>query len=137
MISNADLAALAQDVLQAGGSLRFTARGTSMYPFLQDGDVVELAPAGNRPVGWSEVALVRLPSGELVLHRVYRTRWLNGVRQLLVRGDNRPGSDGWINPGDVLGRVHQAWRRGKRLSRISVQVWAWMVLAVLRSRLRF
>ena len=137
VISNADLDALAQQVLQAGATLRFTARGTSMCPFLKDGDVVELAPLGDRPLGWGEVALVRVPGGRLVLHRVYRLRRLNGVRQLLLRGDNRPASDGWINPADVLGRARRAWRGGRRLALVSPLAWAWMALAVLRSRLRF
>ncbi len=137
VISNTDLDALAYLVLQAGCALRFRARGTSMQPFLQDGDVVELAPLGKRSVGWGEVALVRAPGGGLLLHRVYRTRRLNGVRQILVRGDNRPASDGWINPDDVLGRVHRAWRGGRRLPITSARVWAWMVLAVMQSRLRF
>jgi hypothetical protein len=136
MISNTDLDALARQVLQAGCTLRFVVSGTSMHPFLQDGDVVELAPLGDHPLGWSEVALARAPGGMLVLHRVYRLRRSKGVCQLLLRGDNRPDSDGWISPSDVLGRVQRAWRSSQRLSLISPLVWAWMVLAILRGRLR-
>ena len=87
----------------ASGSLEVVARGVSMRPALRAGDRVRLAQRGPRR---GDVALVAL-ADRVVLHRLVARRG----RRWLVRGDARPGCDGWVEPERILA-VATGFRRG-------------------------
>ena len=123
---------LAADLLSRGSRLRFRARGTSMHPFIQDGDLVtvEAVEAGSPRRG--DIVLARLSSGRLVVHRVRQT----GPDFLLVQGDAVPAPDGRLGLENVLGRVAAVERAGRpvRFERGPQRVlaFAWLALAPAR-----
>ena len=99
-------------VLARGAPLRFQALGGSMHPFIQDGDVLTVAPPHQRkPRPGEVVAFCHPETGKLVVHRVLARRpW-----GYLLRGDNTPEADGLILPAHVLGWVTRVERRGRRV----------------------
>ena len=131
----AEFDALAAELLGRGSRLRFRARGTSMHPFIQDGDLVtvEAAAAGTPRRG--DIVLARLASGRLVVHRVRQV----GPDSLLVQGDAVPAPDGRLGLASVLGRVTAVERAGRpvRFERglQRVLAGAWLALAPARRRL--
>jgi len=99
-------------VLAKGASFRFKARGFSMLPFIQDGDVLTVSPRpARRPQPGEVVAYCHPETGKLVVHRVSARR----AGGYLLRGDNAPEADGLVPPANVLGRVDWVERRSRRM----------------------
>jgi hypothetical protein len=119
-LSGEALLVLAQAALQRGVGFRFSARGSSMTPFMRDEDVITLTPLGSRPPRLGEVVGFAHPgSGKLIVHRVVglvsRPRACDRGA-VLIGGDwVETGSDGLIPLENVLGRVTGVERAGKSI----------------------
>jgi signal peptidase I len=111
-ISGPVLVALLRAVLERGQPFRFEAPGFSMSPFIQDGDAITVSPlSGASPGRGDVVAFLRPDSGKLVVHRVVGKR--DGA--FFIRGDNAEEGDGLVPRANVLGRVTEVKRDGKRV----------------------
>lgn len=96
-----------RSALERGQRVRMTVNGSSMLPFVRDGDVVELEPVHSSPrVG--DVVLLRCSGERYVMHRVVRKEG----DALFIRGDAQPRSEGPFAPRDVLGRISLSQRNG-------------------------
>lgn len=115
---------LASQLLRQGGRLRVKARGSSMLPFILDGEVVLVAPAAGAELRVGDVVCYETPPGTLVLHRVIGRR---GER-LVTKGDALTSTD-VISRARVLGRVVAVERRG-RLRRLDTRAARWRNAAV-------
>lgn len=97
-------------VLAKGASLRFRAKGRSMFPAIRNGDVVTVSPID--PAGLRQGDIAAFVSGgndRLAIHRVLSAR--GGA--FLFGGDNALFADGWIASSQVLGRVTKVERNGQ------------------------
>ncbi len=109
-LSNASFLALAGAVLGRGFSLRFQAKGSSMAPFIRDGDVLTLAPKGGKPPRRGDiVAFVNPSDGKLAVHRIIAFR----RGEATIKGDNVPAPDGTFPEGSILGFVRRVERDGR------------------------
>jgi hypothetical protein len=126
--------------LSRGAPFRFSARGTSMEPFLRGGDVLTIVPGATRAPGLGHVIAYLAPGPErVVVHRVV-ARAPAGV---VVRGDGAGRADGLVSPSAVLGVVARAERHGhtvrlglgpERLFVALLSRWGILVLAVAWAR---
>ncbi len=98
-------------VLPRGVFLRFKARGFSMHPFIQDGDVVTVSPRGGEPRPGDVVACCHPKTQKLIVHRVTALQ----AGGYLIRGDNAPEGDGLVPLQDILGLVTRVERNGRRV----------------------
>jgi hypothetical protein len=99
-------------VLEKGKSFRFEATGSSMSPFIRDGDGITVSPLlGTSPRLGDAVAFIHPESGKLVVHRVVGKR--DG--SYLIRGDSSSDCADLIPRAKVLGRVTRVERDGKRV----------------------
>jgi signal peptidase I len=111
-LAGAALGELSRAVLERGVSFRFRAMGGSMYPLIENGDVLTVAPLGRRPLCPGDVVEFRDPGhGGLRVHRVVGRR--NGA--CLVQGDGVAAPDGWVPLENILGRVTEITRQGRRI----------------------
>ena len=111
-LSGVALGELSRAVLERGAAFRFRAMGGSMYPMIENGDVLTVAPLGRRVVSPGDVVEFRHPGhGGLRVHRVVGRR--NGA--YLVQGDGLAEPDGWIPRENILGRVTEITRQGRRI----------------------
>lgn len=115
-LSGDALRAFLTAVLDRDVPFRFTARGSSMFPFIRDGDVITLGPvrplhpASGRVARVGDVVAFRHPETDrLAIHRVVGRR--SGA--LLVRGDNCAAPDGLVALEAVIGRVLRVEREGR------------------------
>ena len=108
-ISGAMMRELARTLLEHGKPFRFTAHGYSMSPFIQDGDVIMLAPCNDAPQVGEVVAFINPENDRLVVHRLIAET----IDGLVIKGDNVPESDGVFAPAQILGRVVRVERAGK------------------------
>jgi len=107
---NYPVAGLMRAVLEKGKPFRYEARGTSMHPFIQDGDVVTVGPlTGGGPRTGDVVAFVHPATGGVRVHRVVRT----DHGRYLLKGDNALGDDGVLGRDAILGLVVRIERGGR------------------------
>jgi signal peptidase I len=112
-LSGYALTELLRAVLNKGMPFRFSAKGFSMSPFIQNGDVITLLPLSGKSLRVGDVvAFIRPGTRYLVVHRVIRRKG----NKLLIKGDNFPYADGFIPKSDILGYVSHVERNGKEIS---------------------
>ena len=111
-ISGAALAELLQDVLRKGVPFTFRAKGSSMSPFIKDGDDLTLFPLNGISPGLGDVvAFIHKRNGMPFIHRVVGKKG----NTYLLKGDNATETDGLISESDILGCVRMVERRGLRV----------------------
>ncbi len=111
--SSEDFVELSAEVLQAGGSVRFEARGMSMLPAIHDGDILVVASINRRALP-GDILLFKTATGRPVAHRVWVARGIEPNRWIyFIFGDNAVSPDGWVLHSEVLGRVVSYERDGK------------------------
>lgn len=108
-LSGPALAEVARAVLVRGGYFRFLAPGASMTPFIQDGDVITLAPFDPITCVLGDVvALIKPENDRLVVHRVIDI----SDGRCRIKGDNNPAEDGVYSFGMIIGTVTRVERNG-------------------------
>ncbi|MFO7650117.1 MAG: SynChlorMet cassette protein ScmC [bacterium] len=107
------------DALTADDSLRVVCTGASMFPTLDEPDLLEVRPCRRVRPG-DVVCFVSPETGKTVVHRVVSVSRRSpaagpprgGIR---TRGDNNREDDPWVLPADsITGRVVAAQRGGRR-----------------------
>lgn len=98
------------ELLRSGQSVRFIARGSSMWPSIPAGSRLQVQPCPATELKVGELAAFAR-HGQLVVHRVTRVT-ADGV---WLQGDNRAVSDGHVPAEHVLGRASVLARRGLHL----------------------
>ena len=110
--------------------MRFRAHGGSMYPFVRDGDVVEVKPVQAWAVGLGDVVLCGYGDDRLVVHRVIDVSKDNGRVALVIKGDSARQADKPVCLDQVLGQVIAIERGGRKLPldgglrRLANRLWA-------------
>jgi hypothetical protein len=112
-LNGADLAELSAGVLGRGGAFRFRARGTSMVPFLRDGDMLTVEPVEATALRLGDVVLYRVAREQLAAHRLVARRADGEGVVWVARGDAATGPGELVRAERVLGRVVRV-QRGKR-----------------------
>lgn len=104
-----DLMPLIRDTLEAGQSVRFSPKGTSMLPMLRQGlDSVTLSPLPQQLHKY-DLPLYRRPNGQYVLHRVIRVG-----ETYTCMGDNQFIAEPGLRHEQMIALV-TAFHRGDRL----------------------
>ena len=109
-LDRAEFAGLSAEVLSRGGLFRFKARGTSMTPFIQDGDILTIQPVEAVDLRVGQVAFYRDVRDKMTAHRVIRKEVRDKSTLLLMRGDAALGPAERIRADQVLGRVVRVQR---------------------------
>lgn len=107
---------ISSELLRAGKTIRFTAKGTSMHPLVRDGDVVLVAPLKQGKNHKGDVVLVTIGNGRAVLHRLVNVRKSRGDEEFLIQGDHSSHSDGYISKANILGLMIAVERGELRIS---------------------
>ena len=105
---------LSAQILRQGGSFQFRARGSSMTPFIHDGDLLTIAPADLTDLQIGDVILYRTRRDRVVAHRLVGRVREHGELVLQTRGDARLDSDSPVPADGVLGRAVRL-QRGDRV----------------------
>ena len=112
LLNNSDLLKLSREFLKRGTSIRFRAKGFSMRPFIQDGDLITVGPLRNPPVKVGDVVLYKTAGDRAIVHRVIRKTRIDGGTVFFIKGDATFGQPEKVNAERVLGRVTAIKRNG-------------------------
>jgi hypothetical protein len=121
-ISHSDFANLSSEILKGGKVLRFTAHGSSMVPFIFDGDVLTIQDVGSSMVAKGDIVFYRTQNDGLMAHRIIKVHSTDGKVRFSARGDGSPGSEEIIDADQVIGEVISI-RRGRRTFPIKRGIW--------------
>ena len=104
---------LMKDVVERGSLFRFRANGTSMSPFIQDGDIVtiERLDKGSFRIG-DVFAYIETYNDRLVIHRLVRKT----KNSLYFKGDNTEAPGNNILYSQIIGRVSSVECDGKAIT---------------------
>jgi hypothetical protein len=106
-----ELVPLLSEVIESGGELRLSPRGTSMLPLLREGrdSVALVAPT---EVTKGDICLYRRASGQYVLHRLMRFE----EGEPVFCGDNQLAFEHGVKREEILARVSAVYRGERRVS---------------------
>lgn len=111
-------AALFQEILQQGYSLRCHTLGSSMFPLLRSGSAIQVENVRVEDLRQGDVVVYHRPvQDKVVAHRLVRMEWEQGNLTLITRGDSFPQNAlEYVNPKQILGRVISLeWGKCRRL----------------------
>lgn len=95
-----------EEQINAGGTVKFGPKGTSMLPMIRQGvDSVEIKKAPERLKKY-DLPLYRRENGQFVLHRVIAV----GRGGYTMRGDNQTASEPGVRREQILAIVTGFWR---------------------------
>ncbi len=107
---------ISSELLRAGNTIRFTAKGTSMHPLIRDGDIVLIIPLKDEQIRKGDVVLFTIGDGRVLLHRVVEIRRSRRDEECLIQGDHSIHSDGYIPTSKILGSMVAVQRGGLQIS---------------------
>lgn len=100
-----DVLALTLELLESGKSVRITATGGSMRPFLNGGEILTIEPTSPSSLRMGDLVLIRSPVGAVLIHRIVRQWQRNEVRWLQTKGDGLYNPDQAVPAHRVAGKV--------------------------------
>jgi signal peptidase len=106
---------LSQEVLDRGALLRFQAHGSSMYPFIKNGDIIIVERRNGSSVSTGDIIFYRRPDGSPTAHRLVEIKNRENSTILITKGDAMKYADPPLNDKQVMGRVIIIEGRGKKL----------------------
>ncbi len=132
ILGQEDFAAISTGVLSRNGSFSFKARGSSMYPFIRDGDILTVEPVRASELNTGDVAFYRSSGKSLAAHRFIGRTMINDRTMLILRGDASAGRDEYVMEDRILGRVAGIQRgtriiqHERRLQRLAILLWTYV-----------
>jgi hypothetical protein len=91
---------LYREILERGDPLEIKVGGSSMWPFVRDGETLILRKTALNDFGKGDI-IATYADQRLICHRVFR----KGKDFIQTKADALPGLDAKISFGDVLGKV--------------------------------
>jgi signal peptidase I len=131
-LSNSSLLKLSKDLLERKISIRFRAKGFSMRPFIQDGDLITVSPLQNSPVKVGDVVLYKTVDDQAIVHRVIQKTIKDNKTVFFIKGDAAFSQPEEVDTERILGRVVAIERNGRKrkldtkLYRIIGLLFAWL-----------
>lgn len=132
LLNNSDLLKLSREFLERAVSIRFRAKGFSMRPFIQDGDLITASPLQNSFVRVGDVVLYKTAGDRVIVHRVIRKTITNNRTVFFIKGDATFGQPEKVDTKWILGRIASIERNGRKrkldtkLCRMIGLVFAWL-----------
>lgn len=98
------------ELLRSGETVRFHARGHSMWPMIPSDSRIEVRPSEAAEIRVGQIAAFER-RGRVIVHRVHAVE----AERIELAGDALKKGDGYVPRGDVLGRAHVLRRRPLQL----------------------
>jgi|GEM_PF-395819 len=117
-----EFAELSTEILGVGGSFCFKAHGFSMYPFIRDGDVINIQPVNVNTLKVGNIAFYRSVGNRLVAHRIINKDYYNDELILTTRGDALWSSNEQVAANRILGQVVSV-QRGQKVVKFNEGFW--------------
>lgn len=112
-------------VIKKRGWIELPAQGTSMYPFIQKGDICHFISTERVHIKKGDILLFHTPQGSLVAHRFCRYETSNQQLQFLCKGDSNLATDEAIAMDHLIGKMAWISRSGRIIHVKSLTAYVW------------
>jgi signal peptidase len=102
---NNDTISLLIRTIRKYGWMDLPSNGTSMYPFIQKGNVCRFVSFNSKEVKKGDILLYHSPSGQLIAHRLLRVKEKNNQFFFELKGDTNLCNDGPILQEQIIGKL--------------------------------
>ncbi len=116
IIDSDSLSDLTRDVLTNNGTINFTARGSSMVPFIKDGDNIFINSISKHQLEIGDVIFYQKEEERPAAHRVVEFKYQGNQLLTGTRGDSLTCPVEMVPFERVLGKVVRIQRRGKMIN---------------------
>jgi signal peptidase I len=113
LLSNSDLLKLSSNLIEKSASIRFRAKGFSMRPFIQDGDLITVSPLRDSTIRVGDVVLCKTADDRAIVHRMIQKTTKSNRAIFFIKGDAAFGQPEEVDTKRVLGRVVAIERNGR------------------------
>lgn len=96
---------LITNAIKKAGWIELPAKGNSMFPFIQEGDICRFILCEPSALRKGDIILFSSPTGQLIAHRLYRTLTNNNQIYYLFKGDSNLGFDELIRKEQIIGKL--------------------------------
>jgi len=113
--SRAELVELSKEMMKEGYRVSLRATGKSMYPFIRDGDIIEIERVNVQQIKLGDIIFYHNEDRDIVAHRVIRKSSGNLGPLFITKGDANSDSGEEVQPDKILGRVIAIERNGQKI----------------------
>lgn len=96
---------LFKSVLRKNEYLDLPAEGTSMFPFIQEGDLCRFSECDPLQLTKGDVALFYTDIGQLIVHRFYEKKVVDDETLYIFKGDTNLGIDQPVPQEQIIGKL--------------------------------
>ena len=114
LLNNTDFLKLCDSISKKDASIRFQAKGFSMRPFIQDGDLITVSPLRNSSGRVGDVVLYKTADDRVIAHRVILKTIKDNRTEFFIKGDASFGQPEKVDTKRVLGRITVIERNGRK-----------------------
>ncbi|MGM7721194.1 signal peptidase I [Metabacillus sp. Hm71] len=112
---NKDTVDLLIKTMQKYGWMDLPSYGTSMYPFIQKGNICRFVEFNEKTVKKGDVLLYHSESGQLIAHRFLRKKQINNQPYYVLKGDTNLCSDEPVRQEQIIGKLVTINRLNKKI----------------------
>ncbi|MCA0756742.1 hypothetical protein KP806_16925 [Paenibacillus sp. N4] len=104
-----------KQIIHKNGRIELPAQGSSMFPFIRNGNLCSFRPVGESRVSVGDILLFRSASSRLVAHRLHSVVYRDGESLYICKGDANLGYDEPIRAEQMLGVLHSIRKGNKHI----------------------
>ncbi len=121
---------MTRKLLKKEGSITLPAQGSSMYPFIKNGEVCNFTVCLPSYLKKGDIVLFYASSSRLIAHRYYKELKDDGKRRYLFKGDTNVCFDEPIYPEQIVGKLVYVQKRNYKLlvTGFLAKAWAGSIL---------
>jgi signal peptidase I len=114
-LNSQELIELSKEMIRDGYRVRLQAAGKSMYPFIRDGDIIEIERVNVQQIKLGDIIFYHNEDRGIFAHRVIRKSSGNLDPLFITKGDANSDSGEEVKPDKILGRVITIERNGQKI----------------------
>ncbi|MEH6949717.1 hypothetical protein V7068_22280 [Bacillus sp. JJ634] len=122
---------LLKAVLKKNGHIDIPAQGTSMFPFIQEGNLCRFIVCEPQELKKGEVVLFHLETGQLTAHRYYGSKMMNNKSFFVFKGDTNLGFDQPVCEERIIGKLLYVQKEKSLLNVSDFRAFFWGKLILL------
>ena len=96
---------LFKSVIRKNEYFDLPAEGTSMFPFIQEGDLCRFCECDSLQLKKGDVALFYTNTGQLIVHRFYGRKVVDDEMYYIFKGDTNLGIDQPVLQEQIIGKL--------------------------------
>jgi signal peptidase I len=118
--------------MKKDGFIDLPSDGSSMYPLLKIGDICRFISVNPLKLKKGDIILFHSKAGQLIGHRYFYTKKLEGTLYYFLKGDTNLAFDQPITEEQIIGKLTFIQRRDKtiHIENLSASLWGWLILSI-------